>query len=158
MVVCIGHLCASRYPNSQKHHQSSEFLLFNRQPMVSQYQYAVRSYPEALAIQNYTLADQRLNLTLPEKCNNRTPEWVKNLRTQLSNDNDFVQAVLTFFVTQPFVFTLRPDVMLVDSVDRFLFDNQAGFCSHYASALAYSLRLGGIPARLVTGYQDDEIG
>ena len=47
--------------------------------------------------------------------------------------------------------------MLVDPVDRFLFDNQAGFCSHYASALAYALRLGGIPARIVTGYQGGEL-
>ena len=47
--------------------------------------------------------------------------------------------------------------MLVDPIDRFLFDNQAGFCSHYASALAFALRLGGIPARIVTGYQGGEL-
>jgi hypothetical protein len=60
-------------------------------------------------------------------------------------------------VDNPFVYTLRPEVMLVDPVDRFLFDNQAGFCSHYASALAYALRLGGIPARIVAGYQGGEL-
>ncbi len=137
--------------------QSSDFLLFNRQPVASKYQYAVRSYPEALASQTLTTIDKRLNLTLPEKGNNRTREWVSGLRAQFQDNNDFVNAVLDFFVDQPFVYTLRPDVMLVDPVDRFLFDNQAGFCSHYASALAYALRLGGIPARLVTGYQGGEL-
>jgi len=137
--------------------QSSDFLLFNRQPVVSKYQYAVRSYPEALADQTLTVADKRINLTLPEKGNNKTQEWVSNLRAQFQDNNDFVEAVLSHFIDNPFVYTLRPDVMLVDPVDRFLFENQAGFCSHYASALAYALRLGGIPARIVTGYQGGEL-
>jgi transglutaminase-like putative cysteine protease len=136
---------------------SSDFLLFNRQPVATKYQYAVRSYPEALASQILTKADKQLNLTLPEKGNARTREWVANLRVQFKDNDDFVEAVLSFFIDNPFVYTLRPDVMLVDPVDRFLFDNQAGFCSHYASALAYALRLGGIPARIVTGYQGGEL-
>jgi transglutaminase-like putative cysteine protease len=137
--------------------QSSDFLLFNRQPVVSKYQYAVRSYPEALASQTLTTAEKKINLSLPEKANNRTREWVNNLRAQHQDNNKFVEAVLGHFIDNPFVYTLRPDVMLVDPVDRFLFDNQAGFCSHYASALAYALRLGGIPARIVTGYQGGEL-
>lgn len=137
--------------------QSSDFLLFNRQPVVSKYQYSVRSYPEALAKQVLTEADKRINLTLPENGNNRTREWVNTLRAKFADNDNFVEAVLNFFVEQPFVYTLRPEVMLVDPVDRFLFDNQAGFCSHYASALAFALRLGGIPARIVTGYQGGEL-
>jgi transglutaminase-like putative cysteine protease len=137
--------------------QSDDFLLFNRQPVVSKYQYTVRSYPEALASQILTIADKQVNLTLPEKGNIRTREWVNNLRAEYPNNHHFVKAVLHHFVNNPFVYTLRPDVMLVDPVDQFLFDNQAGFCSHYASALAYSLRLGGIPARIVTGYQGGEL-
>jgi transglutaminase-like putative cysteine protease len=137
--------------------QSGDFLLFNQQPIVSKYQYAVRSYPEALASQSLTANDKRINLTLPQKGNSRTQEWISDLRTKFPNNDDFVKAVLDYFVNQPFVYTLRPEVMLVDPVDRFLFDNQAGFCSHYASALAYALRLGGIPARIVTGYQGGEL-
>ncbi|MFT6988138.1 MAG: transglutaminase-like putative cysteine protease [Paraglaciecola sp.] len=137
--------------------QSSDFLLSNRQPVVSKYQYAVRSYPEALASQTLTAADKQLNLRLPENGNNRTQTWVTGLRTQFKDNNHFVKAVLRHFVENPFIYTLRPEVMLVDPVDRFLFDNQAGFCSHYASALAYVLRLGGIPARIVAGYQGGEL-
>lgn len=137
--------------------QSNDFLLINRQPVVSKYQYAVRSYPEALATQLITVTDKQINLTLPEKGNNRTRKWVSKLRAQFKDNNKFVRAVLNHFVDNPFVYTLRPDVMLVDPIDLFLFDNQAGFCSHYASALAYVLRLGGIPARIVTGYQGGEL-
>ena len=57
--------------------QSSDFLLFNRQPVVSKYQYAVRSYPQAMAEQILTETDRRINLMLPEKGNNRTQIWVK---------------------------------------------------------------------------------
>ena len=39
-----------------------------------------------------------------------------------------------------------------DVVDYFLFDTRAGFCSHYASAMAVMLRAVGVPARVVTGY------
>jgi transglutaminase-like putative cysteine protease len=137
--------------------QSSDFLLFSQQLVASKYQYAVRSYPEAMAKQTLTLADKRINLTLPDRGNNRTREWVSRLRAQFQGNDNFIEAVLRHFVDNPFVYTLRPEVMLVDPVDRFLFDNQAGFCSHYASALAYALRLGGIPARIVAGYQGGEL-
>jgi transglutaminase-like putative cysteine protease len=137
--------------------QSSDFLLFSQQPVASKFQYAVRSYPEALSSQPLTQTDKRINLTVPDKGNNRTREWVSELRAQYPNNPNFVAAVLKHFVDNPFVYTLRPEIMLIDPVDQFLFDNQAGFCSHYASALAYALRLGGIPARIVTGYQGGEL-
>jgi hypothetical protein len=40
----------------------------------------------------------------------------------------------------------------LDVVDYFLFDVQAGFCSHYASAMAVMLRTVGVPARVASGY------
>lgn len=137
--------------------QSSDFLLFNRQPVVTKYQYAIRSYPDALASQNLTKVDRQINLILPEKGNNKTKQWVAKLREQFKDKNNFKEALLRHFIDNPFVYTLRPDDMLIDPLDSFLFNNQAGFCSHYASALAYTLRLGGIPARLVTGYQGGEL-
>jgi transglutaminase-like putative cysteine protease len=137
--------------------QSSDFLLFNRLPVVTKYQYTVNSYPEALASQMLTKVDREINLALPQKGNNKTKQWIIKLREQFKDNNNFKDAVLRHFIDNPFVYTLRPDVMLVDPIDRFLFDNQAGFCSHYASALAYALRLGGIPARLVAGYQGGEL-
>lgn len=136
---------------------SNDFTLFSKQNVVSKLQYAVRSYPSALANQPLTSRDQQLNLRIPETGNQQTRKWVDNIRHQYPDDQRFIQQILDYFVQQPFVYTLRPPVMLIDPVDKFLFDQQAGFCSHYASALAYMLRLGGIPARIVTGYQGGEL-
>ncbi|MBU3006048.1 transglutaminaseTgpA domain-containing protein [Paraglaciecola arctica] len=137
--------------------QSSDFQLFSQQPLANKFQYEVRSYPNALSSQTLTLADKRVNLQVPEQGNKKTRDWVSHLRSQFPDNPSFIQAILRHFVDNPFVYTLRPEVMLVDPIDRFLFDNQAGFCSHYASALAYALRLGGIPSRIVTGYQGGEL-
>ena len=39
-----------------------------------------------------------------------------------------------------------------DVVDYFLFDSPGGFCSYYSSAMAVMLRIEGVPARVVSGY------
>jgi hypothetical protein len=39
-----------------------------------------------------------------------------------------------------------------DAVDYFLFEERAGYCEQFASAMVVLLRAAGIPARLVTGY------
>jgi len=41
-------------------------------------------------------------------------------------------------------------------IETFLFEARAGFCGHYASAFVYLLRVAGIPARIVSGYQGGE--
>ena len=137
--------------------QSRDFQLISDQKLVSKYLYSARSYPQAIGNQTFTQLDQTLNLAVPEKGNPKTREWVAQLRTKYSHNHDFIDAILAHFTANPFVYTLRPDLMSINPIDTFLFENQAGFCSHYASALAYSLRLGGIPARIVTGYQGGEL-
>ncbi|MEP2653922.1 MAG: DUF3488 and transglutaminase-like domain-containing protein, partial [Paraglaciecola sp.] len=137
--------------------QSSDYQLISNQTLLSKYEYSVRSYPQAMAHQKFTQVDQRLNVNVPEEGNRKTQRWVAEQRKSNPSDDEFIQAVLAYFTQQPFVYTLRPKLMLSDSIDLFLFDNQAGFCSHYASALAYMLRLGNVPARVVTGYQGGEL-
>ncbi len=148
-------------PNSRTSHaeifQSNEFQLISEQKLVSQYMYQVRSYPKAIENQPLMPLDKQLALTLPDSTNPKTRAWVASLKQQHPKHREFTQAILAHFTTEEFVYTLRPDVMLRNSVDQFLFDKQAGFCAHYASALAFSLRLGGIPARIVAGYQGGEL-
>jgi transglutaminase-like putative cysteine protease len=137
--------------------QSRDFQLIKKQAISSQYQYQVRSYSQSLPLQPLSNLDQQYNQLQTKRSNPRTQDWVSNLRQQYPQDDAFIAALLDYFVRQNFRYTLRPNVMLVDPIDQFLFDKQAGFCSHYASALAYSLRLGGIPARIVAGYQGGEL-
>jgi hypothetical protein len=42
-------------------------------------------------------------------------------------------------------------------IDSFLFKTRYGFCSHYAAAFVYLMRVDHIPARVVTGYQGGEL-
>ncbi|WP_340676875.1 DUF3488 and transglutaminase-like domain-containing protein [Paraglaciecola sp.] len=137
--------------------QSNDFQLISQQPLVGQYQYTLRSYTQAMKQQSLSVLDQRLNLSLPKQGNPRTRKWISDLRQKFPQNHDFVAALMGYFKNENFIYTLRPKPMFVDPVDTFLFEQQAGFCSHYASALAYSLRLGGLPARIVAGYQGGEL-
>jgi len=62
------------------------------------------------------------------------------------------ERLLRFFRTG-FRYTLtRP----APSLRRFLFDEKAGYCEHYAAGLALLLRAGGIPSRVAAGYLGGE--
>lgn len=58
-----------------------------------------------------------------------------------------------FLATGGYSYTLRPGKMDPGDVAWFLFQHRKGFCGHYAAAAANILRIGGIPARIVTGYR-----
>jgi len=81
------------------------------------------------------------------------------VRTWLSAGNDpeaVVQQALDYFRRQPFVYTLSPPRYQDNPVDQFLFESREGFCEHYASAFTQLMRLAGIPARMVVGFQGGE--
>ena len=134
-----------------------EYQLYASRPIVSPMRYDVESYFQAPLDQTLRSIDHRINLQLPNVGNPATQQWVAQMRQRYPSDSEFIDAVKAYFDSQPFRYTLRPPKMPNDPVDAFLFDHQAGFCVHYASAFAYTLRLAGIPARLVTGYQGGEL-
>jgi len=63
-------------------------------------------------------------------------------------------SLAAFFRDDDFAYTLRPG--RVRDLPEFLFEERRGFCGHYAAAAANLLRLGGIPARIVTGFRGGE--
>jgi transglutaminase-like putative cysteine protease len=90
--------------------------------------------------------------------NPKTVEFAQALRNAHPDDIDFVRAVLNYFRSEPFVYTLVPgDTFEHDPVDGFMFRSRRGFCEHYASAFVVLLRAAGIPSRVVTGYQGGEM-
>jgi len=90
--------------------------------------------------------------------NPRTIEFARALRDANPDDASFIRAVLAYFRTEHFVYTLSPgQVFDHDPVDGFMFRLRRGFCEHYASAFVLMLRAAGIPSRVVTGYQGGEI-
>jgi transglutaminase-like putative cysteine protease len=112
-----------------------------------QYRLGVVERPEAL---------QRA-LRLPRSVNPRARELAQRLRAGAASDRDVVQAALSFFRTRLFFYTLTPPPLGLHSVDEFLFQTRRGFCEHYASSFVFLMRVAGVPARVVTGYQGGEI-
>ena len=96
------------------------------------------------------------NLRLPTN-NQRTAAFARDTRARVDSDRAYIDAVLGWFRSDPFVYTLTPPLLDKDPVDAFLFDTKRGFCEHYAGAFVVLLRAAGIPARVVTGYQGGEM-
>ncbi len=115
--------------------------------------YILHSYIDAPLRSFVPKIDFAKYLQVPSEGNPRTQTWIdQNIDSSMSF-TDKIASLNNFFLSQPFTYTLKPPLMLNQPVDNFLFDYQQGFCSHYASALTYMLRLSNIPARMVAGYQ-----
>lgn len=96
-------------------------------------------------------------LHVPEESHPRTRELVRGWREAADEPEELIARALEHFREQPFEYTLRPPRLSGDTVDEFLFASRRGFCEHFAGAFAVMMRLSGIPARVVTGYQGGEI-
>jgi hypothetical protein len=95
----------------------------------------------------------RLNLRLPYNFNPQSIRFAQQIQRQHTEPLAQVNAVLEFFRTEQFFYTLEPPQLGRHSADDFLFSTRAGFCEHYSSAFVILMRAMGIPARVVTGYQ-----
>ncbi len=130
-----------------------QYQLFQPQVGLKPSFYVLNSYTQAPKKQFDTIQDSRRYLQVPENGNPKTVKWIAaNINSKMSF-TEKINTINTFFLSQNFMYTLQPPLMQRDPVDTFLFDNQRGFCSHYASAMTYMLRLANIPARMVAGYQ-----
>ncbi|MBK6741584.1 MAG: transglutaminase domain-containing protein [Hydrogenophilales bacterium] len=106
-----------------------------------------------------SLSDQarQLALQLPRGYNPKSQALIEAWQAQGLTGRTLVDRALTYFREEAFYYTLRPPRLGVDSVDDFLFNTRRGFCEHYASAFVVMMRLAGVPARVVTGYQGAEL-
>lgn len=100
---------------------------------------------------------QRRGLQLPEGITPRMRQLVGQWQQQSQDPRQLVNLALNHFRQQPFYYTLYPPLVEENPVDQFLFESRRGFCEHYATSFVTLMRLAGIPARVVTGYQGGEI-
>lgn len=135
---------------------SREQQLITRAPVTQTLRYTLQS----LLVDGYPVASAReaqLNARAPPG-NPRAADFARSMRERYPDERRFISAVLQWFHTEPFFYTLAPPLLEEgDPVDMFLFDTRRGFCEHYASAFVVMLRAAGIPARVVTGYQGGEM-
>ena len=135
-----------------------DFRLYSLLVIEDDFRYVVESWPEARLEIELSPWRREVELRLPVGENPRAREWVSTLRDEVTDDRAFIDAVLTYFNQEPFVYTLKPPLLPDnDSMDAFLFDSRRGFCEHYAAAFVVMMRAAGVPARVVAGYQGGEI-
>ncbi|WP_371927292.1 transglutaminase TgpA family protein [Methylomonas subterranea] len=101
-------------------------------------------------------ADYRENLQLPLAASDRQLALIKALGGGNASPEQFIQNLLNHFRREAFFYTLAPPLMPENPIDTFLFETRSGFCSHYAAAFVYLLRIAKIPARVIGGYQGGE--
>lgn len=136
---------------------TTEYTWVRRFAVNSKLSYEVISYPNSkfgVVIDDRT---RQINLELPEGFNPVSREWATELRNRTTTDEQFIQSVLSHINQQEYHYTLTPGTMGENGVDDFWFNQQRGFCEHYAGAFVFLMRSAGIPARVVTGYQGGQM-
>lgn len=92
-------------------------------------------------------------LTLPRKLPERVRQWVKTVTRGIEGDYAKLEAISDYLQTHyRYDLDIPPYPEGRDTVDYFLFEQDAGYCEQFASALAVAGRILGVPTRLVTGY------
>jgi protein-glutamine gamma-glutamyltransferase len=82
---------------------------------------------------------------------NRTWTLAKRLKRRSKSPEDYVQAVMRYLKGEEFSYTESPPVS-AENLDGFLFDAKSGYCQQYSGAMALLLRMGGVPARVASGF------
>jgi transglutaminase-like putative cysteine protease len=95
------------------------------------------------------------NLDLPDGFNPRTRALIGEWTRADADPRRVIERALALF-NREFTYTLSPRLLGRNSIDEFLFTTREGYCEHYASAFVVMMRMAGIPARVVTGYQGGE--
>ena len=118
--------------------------------------YQIESYLQAPLDLLMSKTKKQRNLTIIKGSNPKLEHLALALIQKYPDPIDRSNAVLALFRNQEYFYTLKPPLLINNSLDQFFFDTKAGFCVHYASAYTYLMRAAGIPARIVTGYLGGE--
>ncbi len=135
---------------------SNDYQLLATKRVRQRAQFRLRSYLDA-RIPVITPEQRSASLALPNGFHPRARALAEEWRANAASVDGFVERALQHFRAEPFFYTLRPPRLIGDPVDEFLFQSRRGFCEYYAAAFTVLMRAGGVPARIVTGYQGGEI-
>ncbi len=106
--------------------------------------------------------ERRHGLEIPQTGNPLARALARDWARTAKYPEQILETALHFFATGGFHYTFNPPLLPeTDFIDAFLFDTKAGYCSHFASAMAFMLRVAGIPSRIVLGYlgaEDNTVG
>jgi transglutaminase-like putative cysteine protease len=129
---------------------------FAAQSLDTRIDYRVTSYTNYVAREALTPSEQEAFTSLPADSNPRTRAMISEWLAEGATQDQIIERALDVFRGDTFFYTLTPPPLGLHTADEFIFETQEGFCEHYASAFAIMMRIAGIPARIVTGYQGGE--
>lgn len=128
-------------------------LLSTRRPVVNKAEYsAVSSRTPLPPTQSLSPWEEKRLTRLPDGGNPRATQMAREWVSIGLKPEQMIDRALNIFHDQ-FVYTMRPPRLGVNAIDDFLFETKRGFCEHFASTFVYLMRTGGVPARIVVGYQ-----
>jgi transglutaminase-like putative cysteine protease len=134
----------------------ADYRLFSLRPVDQRMSYRVTSYPDLIMDPKLDRNTKLINLTLPSNSNPKTRKLGLQFAKDYPDPQTRINAMMNYFAVQAYYYTLSPPSVGEQQIDDFMFENRAGFCAHYASALVFMARASGIPTRMVTGYQGGE--
>lgn len=89
--------------------------------------------------------------------NPKTYTAAQKIKKSFIDSSKKADAIVQFFKTQSLTYSLKPGSLDMNhTTDSFLFDQQRGYCVHFASSFVTMARMAGIPSRIVTGYKADK--
>jgi len=136
--------------------------IISKKKLLQRKEYFVRSQPDLkIAPQGLRSFVRQQNLQLPlsqaGQGNPKSRLLAQEIFLQHDTDAKRMQFALQYYQQNDFRYTLKPDVMLENDIDKFLFEKRAGFCAHFSSSFVFLMRSMNIPARVVAGYQGGEL-
>jgi transglutaminase-like putative cysteine protease len=132
--------------------QTADYQLLSKADVTERKQYRITS-GTVYSTGTLSKSEIKRGLQLPANVGNRLQELVMNWQKENTTSQQLVDKALQFFRQEQFYYTLNPPLLSGNPVESFLFETRRGFCEHYATAFVMLMRIGGVPARVVTGYQ-----
>ncbi len=97
---------------------------------------------------------RRWLLDYPEDLNLQTQIMIKQWQATDGSSYGLINKALDWFRTEGYLYSYSPPALDSNEViDEFLYESKRGFCEHFASTFVVMMRMAGLPARVVTGYQ-----
>ncbi len=134
----------------------SDFQIQAKKPITERLQYKLLSYTD-YSSSNLSKTKRQRGLKLPGNITPRMHKLVSRWQKNSATNRALIQAALQHFNQEEFIYTLSPPALGNNPTDAFLFETRRGFCEHYATTFTLLMRMAGIPARVVVGYQGGEI-
>lgn len=102
------------------------------------------------------LDQEEAGLQLPANVTPRMRDLVAGWQAVGGGPRQIIDQALAYIRRSDFYYTLLPPPLGDNPADEFLFETRRGYCEHYAEAFALLMRIAGVPARIVLGYQGAE--